>query len=58
MRASAPGILSTMSARRNTQWSKEEVRTVMREINKRMLIGVGIAILVGLVIIGLAALFS
>ncbi|WP_165168256.1 hypothetical protein [Rothia uropygialis] len=47
-----------MSARRNTQWSKEEVRTVMREINKRMLIGVGIAILVGLVIIGLAALFS
>ncbi|WP_165000938.1 MULTISPECIES: hypothetical protein [Micrococcaceae] len=47
-----------MSARRNTQWTKDEVRTVMREINKRMLIGVGIAILVGLFIIGLAALFS
>lgn len=47
-----------MSARHNTQWTKDEVRTVMREINKRMLIGVGIAILVGLFIIGLAALFS
>lgn len=57
MRAPIPGILSTMNARRRAQWSEDEIRTLMREINKRMLIGVGIAVLVGLVVIGLVALF-
>ncbi|MUN55205.1 hypothetical protein GMA10_08270 [Kocuria koreensis] len=47
-----------MSARRKSQWTEEEVREVLREINKRMLIGVGIAVLVGVVIIGLVAIFS
>lgn len=47
-----------MSARRKSQWTEEEVREVLREINKRMLIGVGIAVLVGVIIIGLVALFS
>lgn len=46
-----------MNARRRAQWSEDEIRTLMREINKRMLIGVGIAVLVGLVVIGLVALF-
>ncbi|MFI8596559.1 hypothetical protein ACIGDM_04535 [Rothia koreensis] len=47
-----------MSARRKSQWTEEEVREVLREINKRMLIGVGVAVLVGVVIIGLVAIFS
>ncbi|MDN5605104.1 hypothetical protein AB0Y14_05565 [Rothia sp. HC945] len=47
-----------MSARRKSQWTEEEVREVLREINKRMLIGVGIAVLVGVIVIGLVAIFS
>ena len=47
-----------MSARRKSQWTAEEVSEVLREINKRMLIGVGIAVLVGVIVIGLVAIFS
>ncbi|WP_160319780.1 MULTISPECIES: hypothetical protein [Micrococcales] len=47
-----------MTARRKSPWTEDEFRTVMRQINRRMLIGTGIAILIGLVVIGLAALLT
>lgn len=47
-----------MTARRKSSWTEEEFRTVMRQINRRMLIGTGIAILIGFIVIGLVALLT
>ncbi|MCT1368300.1 MULTISPECIES: hypothetical protein [Kocuria] len=44
-----------MTQRRKSSWTDEEVHAVMRQIQRRLLIATGIAILVGLVVIGLVA---